>query len=576
MKPLALSILSALAASGAWANDTIVVSDVRFRGHDATAAELTLRVREAVQRTSPEAKLVENGDEADLTLAVRVGRGGLGYRASLELRDRTGALAQRATATCSTRRELAEALEAATADLLRRAGAVPDDGPAAASPARLPEVPPPAEAPAEEGALVLEAGANVLVAWDRARAVEAQGKARPDDAAEAWREVAEMHGRNPFREVAATRARRWAAYAEAKRASETQRVRDAARLRKVVQLASVADSAKVEMLVRFAQAYGFDKVSPFVALLPSPRLRERAELSLDCEVKEAQACVQLARAADDPKAALDHLERACAAGAAEVCAEVGERWLSADPRDPARAVAALEKGCEDGNPFACVRLARVHEEGEAGAVNPGAALAVREKACAAGDGKSCRRLAGTSDDPGRVADLLRKGCDGGDGLSCALAQREPAIVQRTMQDAAAGAKRTSPRPPNAKPAMATEKPAVKPPAAPVPRTELMRRDSPAATVGALLAFGAVAGTAAYVLATDHAPPAGESRYRRAALVQAGRSERGGRTAMTVLLGGAAVLSTGAGLAILFSRPDKPEEPKVGLSPRGLVVSGEFR
>ena len=124
--------------------------------------------------------------------------------------------------------------------------------------------------------------------------------------------------------------------------------------------------------------------------------------------------------------------------------------------------------------------------------------------------------------------------------------------------------------------MATEKPAGPPPAAPVPRTELMRRDSPAATAGALLAFGAVAGAAAYVLATDHAPPAGEFRFRRSALVDAVRSERGSRTAMTVILGGAAVLSTGAGLAILFSRPGKPEEPRVGLSRRGVVVSGEFR
>ena len=42
--------------------------------------------------------------------------------------------------------------------------------------------------------------------------------------------------------------------------------------------------------------------------------------------------------------------------------------------------------------------------------------------------------------------------------------------------------------------------------------------------------------------------------------------------------GAAVVSTGVGLSVLFSRPSKPEEPKVGVgvSPMGVVVSGNFR
>jgi hypothetical protein len=42
------------------------------------------------------------------------------------------------------------------------------------------------------------------------------------------------------------------------------------------------------------------------------------------------------------------------------------------------------------------------------------------------------------------------------------------------------------------------------------------------------------------------------------------------------LAGAAVLSTGAGLAVWFTRPDHPEEPKVGVGPTGVVVSGQFR
>jgi hypothetical protein len=51
-----------------------------------------------------------------------------------------------------------------------------------------------------------------------------------------------------------------------------------------------------------------------------------------------------------------------------------------------------------------------------------------------------------------------------------------------------------------------------------------------------------------------------------------------RNVLTVLMGGAAVISTGAGLAVLFSKPSKPEDPNVGVgvSPTGVVVSGSFR
>ena len=46
-----------------------------------------------------------------------------------------------------------------------------------------------------------------------------------------------------------------------------------------------------------------------------------------------------------------------------------------------------------------------------------------------------------TDEAGRIADLLRKGCDGGDSVSCALAAREPALVQRELQEASAAGKK---------------------------------------------------------------------------------------------------------------------------------------
>src|SRR3989454_9980508 len=86
-----------------------------------------------------------------------------------------------------------------------------------------------------------------------------------------------------------------------------------------------------------------------------------------------------------------------------------------------------------------------------------------------------------SEEPARVADLLRKGCDGGDALSCALSTKEPAIVQRQLQEAAAGAAKPAPI---ARPASTTEKPAAKPPPPPSPRTEVEpSHDRAAAGVG---------------------------------------------------------------------------------------------
>ncbi|MGZ6125916.1 MAG: tetratricopeptide repeat protein [Myxococcales bacterium] len=579
MKPIAAALFVAsiaVRAAAAQGGETIAVLEMRSHNHPIAAAELTDRVREAVRRALPESRIVDRQGDADLVVSGRVSHGGLGYRAWLELRDREGAVLQRASANAGSRRELLEAIDAAATDLLRSRQEAAAAAPLVIGALQLPEVPAPAEA--ADDALNLEADTSVLVAWDRARRVEARGRENPDDAAEAWRRLAGLPGRNPFREIAATRAQQWEAFAVGQRASEIQLARDTTRLRMVLPLASVTDAAKVELLVRYATAYGFDRVSPLVALLPAAALRELAELSLDCEVKEAHACVQLARAADkakDPKAALEFLDRACGAGAADSCAEAGGRWLQEDTRDPARAIAALQHGCEAANAVACVRLARVYEEGDGAAANAATAADLRDKACSAGDGKSCRRLAGISDKPARIADLLRKGCDGGDSVSCALAAREPAIVQRQLQEAAAGARKTLPA---ATPASAVEKPAVKTPPPSQPRTESETRDHVAAG-GAMVVFGALAGAGAVILTTsgndDHS---GFTRSGRNVVYGGQAPSSGLRTVLTIGMGSAAILSTGVGLAMLFSRPAKPETSKVelGVSPVGVVVSGNFR
>ena len=574
MKPLVASLIVAgiALATTAQAAESVAVLEVRSRTHPVIAAQVSDRLRETVRRLLPDARITDRESDADFVVAGRVSHGGLGYRAWIELRDRAGDVLQKASATASTRRELMEAVEGAAADLLR--SRQEGSGPVGIAAAPLPAVP--ASSEGADDAVNLDADSGVLVAYDQARRIEARGRENPEDAAGAWRRVADMPGQNPFREMAIARAQQWEAYAAGRRAVDAQLGRDTARLRRVLPLESLADSAKIELLVRFASLHGYDKVSPLVALLPSAALRERAELALDCEVKEAHACVQLAHLADeakDAKGAQEFLDRACAAGSAQACAEAGDRLLSGDARDPARAIAALQRGCEAANAAACVRLARVYEEGDGAPPSATAGMDVREKACAAGDGKSCRRLAGVSDEPGRVADLLRKGCDGGDNVSCALASRERAFVQRQLQEAAAGAARPAPA---AKPAKATETAPAKAPLPSSPKTEVEQppRDRTAAGA-AMVAFGAIAGTAAVMLATDDGTDA--RSFRSGRNLTAGSEGATPARVLGYTLGGVALISTAAGLAVLFSKPAAAEGGKVGvgISPAGVAVAGQF-
>jgi hypothetical protein len=214
------------------------------------------------------------------------------------------------------------------------------------------------------------------------------------------------------------------------------------------------------------------------------------------------------------------------------------------------------------------------EDGEGVPTSAKLAAEARDKACSAGDGKSCRRLAGMTDEAGRVAELLRKGCEGGDSVSCALAAREPAIVQRQLQEAAAGAKKAAPV---VRPASVTDKPASVP-AAPPPRSDASAPSDRTATVAALVTLGTLAGAGAILLSMDEPQQRTTYRSGRSLVTQPPPQSNTARNVLTVLMGGAAVISTGAGLAVLFSKPAKPEDPTVGVgvSPTGVVVSGNFR
>ena len=511
-------------------------------------AALAGQVRDVARRTLPEAEVLDDSAaSADLAVSGEVLRIEQGFLVSLELREsRSNRLLGTASSAASTPEEVGDAVASASVDLFRAYKAAAT---LAMTPAAVPDAP---QAFRPIGPLTLAADANVLVAYDEARTADARGKDRPDEAASAWRWVAEMGGENPFREAAAVRAGQWQGYADGMRAFEAQLVKDTSRLRKVLKLASVTDPTKIELLVRYTRAYGPEKARPLIALLPRES-RANADLSVSCEARQSAACVALAHAADqanDARGALDYFDRACSVSDADACAEAGDRFLRVETRDVARAIPALQGGCAAGGAKACVRLARVYEEGDGTAPDVAAAADLRDKACTAGDGKSCRKLAcsESGDDPAsqaRAAAFWDRGCKDGDSISCALLQVSNA-------------------------------PAVKPAAAPVAAAVLQPQPKPKnhrAAGASLLAISLIVGGGAVFIAS--APDVRDGHwYGRNYLRETGGGPS--KNQVAAIFGVTAAIAGVTGIGLMLWHPD-PEQPKVavGLAPTGLVVSGSL-
>src|SRR5690242_6200868 len=191
--------------------DTVAVLDLISRVPDAEirVAPLAEQVRSVGARTLGESRVLDaetcskqcdpRAAGADLVVSGEVSRGGDGYLVTLELRAaRSDRLVGAASATGANEAELADAVAGAAVDLFR---AQKEVSAVSISPAVLPEVPQPAPL-VPGGAVNLEVDASVLVAYDDARTVEQTGTRRPDEAAAAWRAVAELGGENPYREMA--------------------------------------------------------------------------------------------------------------------------------------------------------------------------------------------------------------------------------------------------------------------------------------------------------------------------------------------------------------------------------------
>ncbi|MCC6216882.1 MAG: sel1 repeat family protein [Polyangiaceae bacterium] len=124
-------------------------------------------------------------------------------------------------------------------------------------------------------------------------------------------------------------------------------------------------------------------------------------------------------------------EAQCQKGHAGSCGHLGQLLLSGQgaARDPAKAAAALEQGCDGAVPEACAALGALVEAGEGVAKDEARAMGIYAKACDAGAAVACERLGaatlrgagGLSQDTPRALGLLRRGCDGGADSACAAA-----------------------------------------------------------------------------------------------------------------------------------------------------------
>jgi hypothetical protein len=591
-----ISFFTSFSAAAARESQTVVVLELRsaIRGTYDTAS-LTERIRDIARRQNPDARVLPRQDQlvvpalactydcdvisareqgGDFVATGEITNASPGYRVALTLRGvRSGQVLARSSATSSAAEGLGEAVNAAAADLFKGLPAPSSASVVAVEAASLPEVPALPVLP-EGGAVNLNVDANVLVAYDHARNVEARGKDHPDDAAYAWEAVANADGENPYRQIAAERAAQWRAYADNKHSYESQLARDTSRLRKVLPLTSVQDSVKLELLTRYAKAYGSSRATTMLPYVPAGSLRDRAVMAMGCEGNDPSRCIALAKFAEsnnDAGAAAEAWDRACNAGAYAACADSASRWMGSDPH---RALASLDKGCGGGDSRSCVKAAKYYEEVKSDATT---AAAFREKACDNGDGRSCRKLANAVDtgdsaaDQKRAAELWRKGCAGGDNTSCVLARL--ANSQGS----------SSPRPSVSTPAEAPApaQPAVTPvpaPAAPIKTSvEDTGTNRHPALGAALVGVGLVAAGGAFILATKG--PDTAQLHSGHNWLQTTPATAGDHAKFIPILGATAVLSTITGLGILWmsNHDSKPKtgDVSVGVSPNAVTLQAKL-
>jgi TPR repeat protein len=107
--------------------------------------------------------------------------------------------------------------------------------------------------------------------------------------------------------------------------------------------------------------------------------------------------------------------------------ETALQYLNGDgvPKDEAKGMDLLGKGCDHGDMLSCAALAAAYEQGEGVEQDSVRAAKLFGKACDGGDLMSCAYLGGlhsqgrgVARDLGKALELIRRACDGNDELGC--------------------------------------------------------------------------------------------------------------------------------------------------------------
>ncbi len=171
-----------------------------------------------------------------------------------------------------------------------------------------------------------------------------------------------------------------------------------------------------------------------LALKPTdPAIRQKRRSTTDrgialldagCALSQVDDCEFLSETYRDalvvPKdlaKALDYLKRGCATGEATACSNLGSFYEDANPPDFHSAAVQYEFACKKGNMRGCANLADLVGEGKSGPADAVLAVALLRRACDSNDARGCallgRRLVAGRDVPRNAPkgrELLARAC----------------------------------------------------------------------------------------------------------------------------------------------------------------------
>jgi hypothetical protein len=193
---------------------------------------------------------------ATLVLSGDILRFGSEYKLTLRLhKTSTARLLGASEAAGVTADDLAHALSRSVSKLLD--AAIGDSAAAAGAPAQAaPAVGAPTHEEPAQGRITFDIDTNALVARDAALKAEAHGKEKPGEALAAWKVLAAIRDRNPYRPEAEAKAREWATFVEEMDRAERQKKTDSTHLQKILPLSTVSTSLKAELLEKYRLLYG--------------------------------------------------------------------------------------------------------------------------------------------------------------------------------------------------------------------------------------------------------------------------------------------------------------------------------